>query len=60
VVILSDGGRLFSQQCRRECRFCSTVFRPHPGFADHEDLCDYNPINRPHIWGEAVAVWGGR
>ena len=47
--------------CRRErrgCRFCSEVFRPHPGFADHEDKCDLNPINRPHIKGEAVAYYG--
>lgn len=43
---------------RRECRYCSTIFRPHPGFADHEDKCRLNPMNRPHIKGEAVAYYG--
>ena len=42
----------------RECRFCSRMFIPHPGFADHEDKCRLSPMNRPHIWGEAVAVYG--
>lgn len=37
------------------CRYCSTVYRPHPGFSDHQDRCDYNPINRPHIFGTANA-----
>lgn len=45
---------------RRECRFCSETFRAHPGFADHEDRCDLNPINRPHIIGEAVSMYGGQ
>ena len=37
------------------CRYCSTTFRPHPGFADHQDVCDLNPMNRPHIIGTANA-----
>ena len=45
---------------RRECRFCSETFLVHPGFSDHEDKCDLNPMNRPHIIGTAVAMYGGR
>ena len=40
---------------RAECRYCSETFRPHPGFADHQDQCLLNPINRPHIIGHANA-----
>jgi hypothetical protein len=43
----------------RECRYCSKVFVPHPGFADHEDRCQLNPMSRPHITGTAVAMMGG-
>jgi hypothetical protein len=42
----------------RTCRYCSEEFRPHPGYADHEDRCDLNPMNRQHIVGEAVAMYG--
>lgn len=38
-----------------ECRYCSTTYRPHPGFADHRDSCDLNPMNRPHVIGTANA-----
>ena len=37
------------------CRYCSAEYRPHPGFVDHPDICDLNPINRPHIAGTANA-----
>jgi|GEM_PF-6327258 len=40
----------------RECGYCSATFTPHPGFADHEDKCRLNPINRPHIIGMANAA----
>ena len=39
----------------RECRYCSTWYLPHPGFADHQDVCEFNPLNRPHICGTANA-----
>lgn len=39
----------------RECRYCSTWFLPHPGFADHLDVCPLNPMNRPHLCGTANA-----
>jgi hypothetical protein len=37
------------------CRWCRRVYRPHPGFADHRDQCQLNPLNRPHITGTANA-----
>lgn len=39
----------------RECRYCSTWFLQHPGFADHQDVCPLNPMNRDHIIGTANA-----
>jgi len=41
------------------CPFCGSIYRPHPGFADHRDRCEWRPMNRPHIHGEAVAMYGG-
>lgn len=38
-----------------ECRYCSTRYRPHPGYADHRDRCRLNPINRPQVIGTANA-----
>lgn len=40
------------------CQFCSRRYKPHPGFADHRDKCEMNPMNRPHIFGTAIAVLG--
>lgn len=42
------------------CRYCSTRFERHPGWTDHQDTCRLNPMNRPHIIGEAVAMRGSR
>lgn len=41
-----------------ECPYCSARYLPHPGFADHRDMCDLNPMHLPHIKGEAVAMYG--
>lgn len=41
------------------CPFCGDVYRWHPGFADHRDKCRLRPLNRPHIRGTAVAMYGG-
>lgn len=38
-----------------ECPFCSTLYRAHPFRPDHRDVCDLNPLNRPHIIGTANA-----
>jgi hypothetical protein len=38
------------------CPYCRRSYRPHPGFADHRDECDLNPMNRPHIIGTANAA----
>jgi hypothetical protein len=43
----------------RRCPYCWKVYRAHPGWSDHRDECDLNPMNRPHIIGTAVAMYGG-
>jgi len=38
------------------CPYCQSLYRSHPGYADHRDQCELRPMNRPHIIGTANAL----